>query len=110
MSVSPLKVMVLGDGKMDRKGRGYELEPMMMSEAAREMGVPETVIPGPLGERVDPAMATPPDVAVKTWPPMVNVCSELGVKGVGRAKVLEPMMTLEGPREIEVPDIVTPGP
>ena len=50
------------------------LEPTTsVPDAASLMGVPATVIPGPPGVRVVPAMGMDVGLAVKVWPPTAYI-------------------------------------
>ena len=52
-------------GKGDAEGNAMILVPMANSDEPREIGVPDTVIPGPPGVRVVPAMENPVGLGVK---------------------------------------------
>ncbi len=85
--------------------KGIVLVPTTNADVPSDIGVPETVMPGPPGEMVLPSIARPLCVAVKTSPSTVKI-EALG----GRVTVLVPMMRSEDPRETGVPEIVTPDP
>lgn len=82
--------------------------PTMRPELPSTKGVPDMVIAGPPGDRVLPAMTTPPGTAVKVCPATVKA-EELGF-GAGRAIVDVPTTRPELPNTTGVPVMVKAGP
>ena len=71
--------------------------------------VESTIAPGPPAEIVVPSMENAVGLGVKTWPPMVYAVGEASL--TGRDIMLPPMFKMpDGPRLIDVPSTVTPGP
>ena len=68
VKVSPLIMRVLGVGEETCVGSGMVEVPITMLEPAREIGVPETVIPGAPGIRVWPDTTTPDGIGVIVCP------------------------------------------
>ena len=80
----------------DEAGRGIVLLPTTKAATPNEMRVPEMVIAGAPGVKVEPAMMTTPGG------------QEVMIGGAGRGMVLVPMTMAEDPIEMGVPDTVIP--
>ena len=90
--------------------------PIMRFEEAMETGVPDIVIAGAPGVRVVPAMEIPFGRGTAVSPFIIVGWYDGVVAGVicagnadARGMELPPMIRLEGPIEIGVPEIVTGG-
>ena len=79
--------MGLLEGESGEEGRGIVLVPIMIWEAAREMGVPEMDMPGFPGRRVVPSMVHPEGCGRDAAPVVMALAEEAGIGSCSAAEL-----------------------
>ena len=98
MTAWPARVRIGLEG-----GRRSVWVPTTRLEIPRETGVPDIVMISP-GVRVVPAMEKPAGYGLGDWAPFA------GTGEAGRSRVWVPMIILDWPKDIRVPEMVTADP
>ena len=93
----------------DSEGRGIVELPTTKSLSPRETYVPATVMAGALVVRVAPAMATPFESRVASGPAVVMTVAGDGDGPGANIIVLDPICSLDWPRDTIVPSILLAG-